>query len=183
MGGKAHSVNIEDRDLRTLFDLKGYGVTAGDKDSVVGIAAHIGTPIEVLGKQGDVSEGVVLALSRSGNDGYASLTLTEQELDSLSLVVGLLVGVVADNIGKAGAVGTAYRVAVANDYVGYRAVVYKGISTAVTTDRIGAIAHYIKYLARCRVAAVGYNYRVYNSFFQHTIIFFQLRYPNRAITA
>ena len=96
LGAKALCVNIEDRYLCTLYAAEGICAAAGDKDSVVGIAPHIGTHGKVLCKQGYVAQSVVIALACRSNNSYAVHTFREQVFDGLSLVICLLVGLIDD---------------------------------------------------------------------------------------
>ena len=77
---------------------------AGNKDSIIGVAAHIYSHTHIFSQQSYVTYGVVLAFARSANDCYVAQALGSKKLYGLCLVVGLLIRIVVDYIGIANAI-------------------------------------------------------------------------------
>ena len=123
----------------------------------------------VLGKQGDISEGMVVALTRCTDNGNTGFALGKQILDSLCLVVGLLVRLVADNVGKACAVLCREGVSVTDNNIGGISASDKLVCSAIAADHKRALCHNLQCVLGSRVVAIGDDYSLYISVSKHLV--------------
>ena len=97
--------------------------------------------MEVFGKQGDIAEGVVVAFACCADNCDALFVGSYQKFDRLGLVVGILVSLIADYLGKACAILSRELVAITDNDVGCAPFCDKGICATVATDHKWALCH------------------------------------------